>query len=512
MSWHETPDLSSSRSLLYTKSNMFKFNLDGSQTIPRVRPSYNVGAGLDIPSCRFLLGKYGEYIPCGGVGLMTGVGGKPNTFKSMIAEFMIMSILNRYMSMGLAYDTESNKALHRLMQLAMAFPNLAGRDLFEEQIYLVSDKTTWRANVWYEWFKTFMDKKIEGKNKNMATTPFWDETVEALLRVIAPTPSLIDSFTKWESDADNERQGLEIGDKKALTNFMQKGLGQARFISDVPSRLAASNTPLILTAHIGKNIPMDGQMHAQKQMQFMGQGDKVKGVTDDFLYLTSIFWMVLGTEVLRDDETRGTMYPRFSGDVTKDDTDLMLVTMRSIRNKNGPSGLTTSVVVSQRDGVHPELTEYHLIKQYSGPKSNANKLGGLIGDNTKHALALLPEVQLTRKTARTLFGQNEQLKRALNLTSEICQYQQICTDPSIKFQSFGDILESVRSQGYDVTQLLDTRGWWTFTEVEDRAEYGVKPFLSSADLLRMANKDYHPYWLASDKKTIINPRTGKPAK
>lgn len=59
------------------------------------------------------------------------------------------------------------------------------------------------------------------------------------------------------------------------------------------------------------------------------------------------------------------------------------------------------------------------------------------------------------------------------------------------------LYEKIKAAGYEWETLLEkTRGWWA----PEGSNHLL--FLSTWDLLKMAEGTYHPYWLEADKKTI----------
>ncbi|MCK9517319.1 MAG: hypothetical protein M0Q87_14950, partial [Ottowia sp.] len=69
---------------------------------------------------------------------------------------------------------------------------------------------------------------------------------------------------------------------------------------------------------------------------------------------------------------------------------------------------------------------------------------------------------------------------------------------SHELMSAKDLYDKIKAKGYDWDFILEnTRGWWTFNN--DKLPLY---FLSTYDLVRMANGEYHPYWLEDDNKTI----------
>lgn len=179
------------------------------------------------------------------------------------------------------------------------------------------------------------------------------------------------------------------------------------------------------------------------------------------------------------------MYPRDSEDNMEGDTDLVCVTMTILRNKSGPSGLTTQVIYSQLEGLLPSLTEFHYVKE--------NDRFGLQGNDRNYQMVLLPDVNLSRTTVRGKLDENPKLRRAVNITCELCQMHNYWHHAAELLCTPQELYEDLRKLGYDWDVLLNTRGWWT---TDDHPT----PFLSTYDLLRMRKGLYHPYWMEPLKK------------
>jgi hypothetical protein len=188
--------------------------------------------------------------------------------------------------------------------------------------------------------------------------------------------------------------------------------------------------------------------------------------------------------------TKAPEYPRNADDNTEYDTDLNLVTIRNLRGKSGITGMPTQLIISQSEGVLPSLTEFHYIKEMDR--------FGLEGSNVAYALNIYPDCKLSRTTVRGKIDADPKLRRALNITAEICQMGEIHMPIADKFLcTMKELYDDLKAKGYDWDILLNTRGWWTY----DNDQHPV-PFLSSFDLLRMRAGLYHPYWLEDDKKTM----------
>ena len=215
-----------------------------------------------------------------------------------------------------------------------------------------------------------------------------------------------------------------------------------------------------------------------------------------FTFLTHNCWHAFNAAPLVNQGTKGPEYPRGGSDDLPHDTDLNAVQIRNLRGKAGPSGMPVTLIVSQADGVLPSLTEFHHIRE--------NGRYGLEGSTASYALALYPDVKLQRTTVRARIDSDPLLRRALAVTSEMCQMGYLWHAQPEKYRiSPKALYENLKAQGYDWNVLLATRGWWTHEPGEARE----LPYLSTMDLLRMslpANdpKRYVPYWLEQDRQTI----------
>jgi len=475
---------------------MADFNFDfgaNFEEAPSIKPYLNVGALLDIPTGVFIKGKYGEHILNGGLGFITGVVGIGNNFKSTVMHYMMLSAMDKFpKSKANTFDTEINIQQSRLQALSYSFDSFKDRKIIDEGTWTVTDKTVYYGNEWYEHWKKFVKNKIDNVNKFTVEFPFADTKKNdgTLIKLPYPTFTQVDSFSEFETeDVANIQNANELGESGGNTIHMRQGLAKIRFLSDIPKLIAKSFNPMMMTAHIGKDIPMDARAAPVKKLQFLKNGDKIKGVTDKFMFLTSACWQCSSAVPFTNDTTKAPEYPRDKDDDMKFDTDLNIVTLTLLRNKNGTTGINIQLLVSQREGVLPSLSEFHYIK--------TNDRYGIEGTMQNYALDLLPEVKLSRTTVRSKIAENAQLRRALNITSQMCQMDLIheydkgfvCTPKEL----YNDLI----AKGYDWNTLLNTRGWYT----SDNDKHPI-PFLSTYDLLACRAGTYHPYWLEDDKKTI----------
>ena len=458
-----------------------------------IRIRFPVGALLDIPTGTFIKGFHNESILLGGLGMLTGIVGRPNRFKSTVMHYLTQSAAARVSttsetSIG-TYDTEMNMQEPRLNAMAQAFEVFKGRDLFDEQFWVLTDKTVCSGDKWYDDLKAYIDKKIEHKKDIMVSTPFCSRDKVSPLMIISPTFGQCDSFTAFStSDVEKIQDENALGESGGNMIHARQGLAKMRFMMEVPTMSGSAMHYMLLTAHVGQETQLAASPYAPvpaKKMQHMKQGEKIKGVTDQFLFLMSDCWHTVSTSLLIDKD-KAPEYPRDSDDKTKGDTDLQEVILQQLRGKAGQSGITIPIVVSQTEGVLPSLTEFHFIK--------GSDRFGLGGNMQNYYLELLPEVKLSRSVVRRKIDNDPKLRRALNITAELCQLEQYHRPLAPMLCSAKELYDDLKKKGYDWDILLNTRGWWTVNDDKNPV-----PRLSTMDLLRMRldpsdPEHYHPWW------------------
>lgn len=461
-----------------------------------VKPSINIGALMDIPTGSYLFGRHGEAILNGGLANVTGVVGIGNNFKSTIAHYMNLSALNKvlgvYNTRYSVYDTEINISEQGLRRfVSKHFHAFKDKDLFESGNWAITDKVAHYANEWYELYKKFMKEKRKEGDKLCRPTPFLDRDGVSLMTYPIPTFDLVDSFSEFETEQiagilnDNE-----LGDQKGNTVHMRQGLDKTRFLMEIPALLGGGGGFMTLTAHVGKEIVMaQGPMAPPpiKKLQHLKNGDKIKGVTDKFFFLMLNCWQCANAAPYINDTTKAAEYPRPGEEALRFDTDLNLVKLTQLRGKNGLTGYQLQLLVSQSEGVLPSLSEFHYCKE--------NGRFGLGGNNLNYFLDLHPDVKLGRTTVRGKLDNDELLARAMNVTSEMLQMQQYWPVLDAKYRCTPkELYDDLTKLGWNVKDLLDSRGWWSF----DNDEQPV-PMLSTMDFLRMRTGEYFPYWMNPDK-------------
>ena len=398
---------------------------------------------------------------------------------SKIAESGIMPYIN-------TYDTETNKETPHLHHLSQKYSVFEGIDLFDEQAWVLTDRTKHTGNKWYKILKDYLtDDKLKNIKRYISATPMMDKNGNAI-ETILPTFGELDSLSEFSTDdVEKIQDEVELGDSAGNTIHMRSGLVKTRLVMDMPALLQSSGHYMTVTAHLGTAGPQmqTGPMAPRptKQLPHMKPGEKIKGVTDKFVFLTGTTWQIDSASILINQGTKGPEFPKTRDQVDEGSKDLNLVQLTLVRNKFGSSGYPIQLIVSQTEGVLPSLSEFYYCKE--------NDRYGLEGTAQHYGYILLPDVKFQRTTVREMMDTNPLLRRAAKITADLLQIKNFYKDSGIVVPDVKDLYEKLEKQ-YGWNVLLNTRDFWTFNQYEHPV-----PFLSTLDLIEMYYDRYIPYFL-----------------
>jgi hypothetical protein len=453
---------------------------------PYMRVMLNIGCLFDIPTGKYVLGKHGESILNGGLSHLTGVVGRGNTFKSTIMHYMALVCLARYRRSALSvYDTEQSLTVMRLYQLAQYINYIGGVALADEGRLHLSDLTSYLGDKYFDQIKELLAAKKKDVKGNMRTTPFLDKDGETLMRCLYPTLFEVDSFSMFTTaPIATMHDDNSIGESGMNTDNMRDALIKNQMLMQLPELTASSGAWMLLSAHVGDGIPLNPKAPPPKKLAFLKGDAKFKNVPEKFTFLVNNCWFCMSTKVLQADD-KSAEFPANPGDTVKGDTDLQAITVSNLRAKSGPTGFQFELIVSQREGLLVTLTELNFLKTMGRY--------GLGGNVQTYFLELYPDVALSRTKLRAKFREDAKLRRAMEITSEMCQMENLWHDlePGLLCTP-KQLYDDLKAKGYDWDVLLQTRGYWIF---EEDADITPEKFCSTMDLLRMRQGLYHPYWM-----------------
>jgi hypothetical protein len=452
---------------------------------PPLHVKLNIGCLHDIPTGTYSFGKHGESILNGGLSYITGVGGRGNMGKSIYLHYQNLTVIDRYCSSMLnVYDTETSITRTRFTQLSVHLENIAGVDLEKEGRAFFTDNTVMSGNVWFDALRKLGDHRKKESKKYTLTTPFVNKKSGEYIQILNPFLGEIDSLSMFSTDSvENIYDKNQIGDSGANTDALRGAAAKSQMLMQLPSLTGQAGLYVSFTMHMGDQHSLDPYAPPQKQLAYLKGKTSFKHVPQKVTFLTNNLWYVMNAAPLQNKGTKAPEFPKDSTDTKEGDTDLQLLSVINLRAKNGPTGMPFELIVSQSEGVLVGLTEFWYLKSFDRY--------GLGGNDRTYYLELLPEVNLSRTTIRGKIDSDWKLRRALEITSEMCQLKYLCDDPEQLFITPKELYETLKAKGYDWNVLLDTRGYWVFEEHASKE----KPFLSTMDLLRMAKNLYHPYWM-----------------
>lgn len=461
--------------------------------LPRVL--LNIGALMDIPTGMPAIGARGETFINGGLHYTTGIVGVPNSFKSTIMHYMAITAADRvysaYPTSLHTYDTELTLSISRLESLASRaqfFPDMAFDP--HDPIWDITSKDQYAADEWLVELKKFVDEKAKDVNGYVEFQPFASDKQKKVMLPV-PTFTEVDSVAEFEAETTIDMlESSKKDDSSTNTLFMKQGLFKTKFFSMVPRMAVSSNTYFLFSSHIGEELAIGASPYAPgptKKLAFLKTGQKIKGVSDKFLFLVGNAWYAKSNRVLKNQNTKLAEYPIGKDDAVQEE--LALVGITQLRGKSGMSGYTLELVISQNEGVLPALTEFHFVKSYDRY--------GMGGSAQNYFMILYPDAKLQRTNVRTKLDTDPKLCRAVNITSELLQithFWRHLIDPSL-ICTPEELYNDIKELGYDWDVLLDTRGWYALNQYDHPI-----PFLSTIDLLKMRKGLYHPYWMEPKKK------------
>lgn len=457
---------------------------------------FNTGGLWDMANGNFLTRYDGSgFIINGGISPTNGLGGRYERFKSTIAISMVIQSMERYPGSELyLYDTEyshtDRRRLASFSTLYLEDPVRREQHILELMERIIIKNPSDFQNI--DEFMAFInDEVIKPKDEKrklfMIPTPLINEQTHKQRMELAPTFVIIDSWSAGKTKAG--MQAASAPDASDSANNMQYVRDSGAKNTTLARMLHASpryGLYFFLTAHVREKMDLAGggpMAKPRKDLQNMKANEKVNRVGSDYLFLVNSNWQVDNSSFLVNKNDKGSEYP-FTDRATSVN-EFSEVSLGTTRGKRKGSGDKFMVVVSQNDGVSGYLTYLELLK--------AHKYYGLGTDPNRPRLAFFPDIIIQRKRTHDILQPNYALRRALEITAQLCYFQHYWTAPGnieLPFDiSPEDLAHRLELSGKK-DEVMRSRGWWSY-DFEDI------PYYSLFDILAIV-KDIPP--LGSDKK------------
>ena len=484
-----------------------KFLNTGLTPAPFARVAFPIGAGFDIPTGNFITGQAGDLICNGGLSPFTGVAALANTFKSTVMRFKLSTVYSHILIAirdhnlkakkpflitpnVQEYDTETQTQLEGIRRLIYRNPILAEAGVLESGQWTVTSRGEYYADKYYEIIKAFRKEKIKDRNNLLVPTAFVNQHNGQSLQIILPTFENVDSLSHFETEnAQILRDKNAIGSSATNTQHARQSLDKTAYLLEQPGFIAQAGVYLTMVAHIGYKIGIgDNPMAAPlpKKLDGIPTGLQLKYVPEQFTFLPHNCFYIQPATTMSDPNTKEVLYPRDADDTNFKDPDLRRIVMHQLRGKNGPTGVTVPLLVSQQEGVLPHLSQFHAFKDHPMERHY-----GMDGNDRNYVLTLCPDVKLSRTTVRGKIDSNLALQRAIEITSDLrqlrdykfYQYRHLLCTPK-------ELFDDIKAQGFDWDEILATRGWHSIFDYDIEQKR-----LSIVDLLNMRKGVYKPYWM-----------------
>lgn len=455
--------------------------LNGVEKTEYVKPGHNTMPAFDMRNGRFVKGVRGEMLLNGGNFKYTGIVGFPNTYKSTVDNYFIMSDCLRYKAAVLKYDSEGHANTQRLEDCARFLLKNPALSIDDIPNFVLTDVDKYAGEKFFDLYKQkvkeLMDKKV------FVTTPFAD-AVDKNIKVRYPFTASIDSISKFRVTEDVKIAKTELGSSERNAGDMNQSRFKSQLILSLIRLLGTSGGRMSMVGHIGKEFSIGNSPHQrdEKKMQYLAEGYKIKNAPDDFLTLTNDTWCLLRATPLRNSATKQPEYPSSRYHYNDRDCETNKLTIIPLRGKNGPSGDPFILAMSQNEGILENVTNLHYLR-------DTCKYYGLYGGDRSYNTAFLPTEKLSRTTARDKMDDNPLLARAVEITAELKLAEYNSSIPKHLLCSPEELYESLKKK-YDWNELLNTRRYWLYEHLEKDA----LPYLSIYDLLLMKEGSYVPFW------------------
>lgn len=452
-----------------------------------IAPKLNTGSIMDGFCGKYVLGSHGESILNAGMAAINGIVGLNNQNKSTIADGMAMGAFNLYYPAAATVmynETEGSRTRQDMEdRMPTCYENLRLNGLADNPRIFLTNQTKMFGEEYWEKRLEYGAAKTSRKG-TLVETPFIDRQGN-FIKVRIPTIESIDSWSMLSFSAtDLKAKKSDVSGKERNMIFMNEGMYKTRILREMPRRNPMDGFYSFLTAHLGDKFNLDDPNATPERVFSHLKADKtIKYATSLYTFTMNNLWYVRGAKT-HVDGNNIPIYGRNEAAV-KEDTDLQQTTVMNLRGKFGMSGRPFLALTSQTEGFLPHLTDLCYLRD--------SKYYGMGSDTSRMSLILYPDMtKMTRNTVRAQIDEDAKLRRALQLTRELKQIQQVHWNMGEITQTpVQEIFDKVKERGYDWDEILGgTHGHWQFNGVEEETK-----FLTAMDLIRMAHGKYRPWWM-----------------
>lgn len=468
---------------------------------PAFFPMPNTGTILDISAGSWVEGHRGQSICNGGLSLFSMIAALPNMFKSAVAAGIAGVTLRAYRdSVFHPHDTETTMVAERVERLTRlsAWCPLAGvrryENLLSEGRMFFSSSVAYTGTELFDLVKKFAKHRLEKEPKQ--AFEMLDPNTGKPYMYWPPMIEFWDSLSGLKTDNAVEMLAEnDVGTADLNMLAMRMNSGKSQIVEQAPDMTARHGIYLLCTGQVGQAYTLDPKKPGVKTLKFLNGEVKLKRVPENTSFQTGNCYVISHySKMMREGKA---IYPYEQGR-DEEQVDLIELKLTNMRGKFGISGVPLTIIVSQKDGWLPYLSNFSYLKE------DADKYG-FIGNDRQYAMALKPDVTLMRTTVRQKLRESWSLQRAVQTQMEMHWMFTHWTEfeEELKCEPT-QLYEEIKALGYDWELLLNTRFW--HSTVEEGKDI---PYLSTYDLLKMRVGRYHPYWYPKTRKEMGLPDVKK---
>jgi len=426
-------------------------------------------------------GVDGKFYLSGGYGpsLIGGIA-KPGYYKSTLMGSFAARISALYQVQEFILDSEDaiSRDRDRLVRFAGEHSGLIDAD---KQIICLDGTSEYDVDHLLKFVQEICENKKKHAKDLMITTPFHDAACSGKeLRMLAPTVLFVDSLTELHCLDEMKIVDEGLDSSKATTIAMRDALKKTYLLRWLKKLAVEYNIIVVLTAHFGKKIDIDGGYGpTPKTMQFMQADMAIKGVGSKFTFLTSPQVNIDSCKVLQDDSKQ--CWYKF-GDTGPMDVNELIVKIQRCKNNN--AGTMQPYIVSQSNGYLEDATNFHYTK-------TIGKMFGLSGNMTTCSHTLVPDKTMTRNSMRKVIGEDYRIHRAFQLTAQLLYLQRNWNinelfPHNVEPERFCDFILSSKDP-YTKDMILESRSYWLPKEIKSE-----RPYMSLMDILELIKNNSKP--------------------
>ncbi len=459
-------------------------------------PMPNTGSVLDISAGHWVPGHKGQMILNGGIPLWSCLAALPNMFKTTILTHQVAMILLAWKGTIVhVHDSETTMVESRIERLILDAMDVGCPGVDVPDNLSSSGRLFFTSAVDYDATQLFNLLKAIAKKRHetlaLTKCEILDTKTNKPYEWLPPLVEFWDSFSGMNAESANDMlEKADVGTSGLNMLAMRVNQGKSQIVEQLPSFTARNAIYVLATAHVGQSYQLDPYKPNVRTLRFMKDNVKLKRVPENLSFSTGNCYVITSMVPMVKDGSPE--FPYTPGDENSG-SDLLNLKLTNMRGKFGPSDIPHTVIVSQRDGWLPYMSNFIYLKD--------NGKYGFEGNNVNFTLAFCPEIKLGRTTLRLKFRENYVLHTAalhlVNLHWMHTRWEEDLLPDKYRCEP-KELYESIKAMGYDWDLLLKCR-YWHGEIVEGEKHI---PYLSTFDLLRIRLGEYHPYWYPVKKEDL----------